>query len=125
MIRRGIPRRDMLKIGLAGAGIAALGVPPAWGRSPVKGTQVTAVLYAAHLVADAVRRRRAHAERSVAARFRDGGDDLGERHFAHAGQEHRVLDLEEITDRCAKCHLAYSGVKPGSEISRFTSLPLS
>src|SRR5260370_17056294 len=53
MIRRSIPRRDVLKIGLAGAGIAALGVPPAWGRSPVKGTQVTAVLYAAHLVAEA------------------------------------------------------------------------
>src|SRR5260370_21416866 len=52
MIRRSIPRRDVLKIGLAGAGIAALGVPPACGRSPVKGTQVTAVLYAAHLVAE-------------------------------------------------------------------------
>src|SRR6476659_9802149 len=48
-----ISRRDVLKIGLAGAGVAALGAPPAWGRSPVKGTQVTAVLYAAHLVAEA------------------------------------------------------------------------
>jgi len=48
-----ISRRDVLKIGLAGAGVAALGAPPAWGRSLVKGTQVTAVLYAAHLVAEA------------------------------------------------------------------------
>ena len=36
-----------------GAGVAALGTPSAWGRRPVKGTQVTAVLYAAHLVAEA------------------------------------------------------------------------
>ena len=53
MIRRSIPRRDVLKIGLAGVGVAAPRRPPAWGRSPVKATQVTAVLYAAHLVAEA------------------------------------------------------------------------
>jgi sulfonate transport system substrate-binding protein len=45
-------RRDVLKIGVAGS--LALGVDPgrAWARSPVKATQVTTVLYAAHLVAE-------------------------------------------------------------------------
>jgi NitT/TauT family transport system substrate-binding protein len=53
MIRRSFSRRAVLKIGLLGSGVAALGARPAWGRSPVKATQVTAVLYAAHLVAEA------------------------------------------------------------------------
>src|SRR4026207_1920672 len=53
-IRRRVSRRDVLKIGLAGAGVAALGAPPpAGGRSPVRGPQVPAVLYAAHLVGEA------------------------------------------------------------------------
>jgi hypothetical protein len=53
MIRRTVCWRDVLKIGLVGSGVAALGARPAWGRSPVKATQVTAVLYAAYLVAEA------------------------------------------------------------------------
>lgn len=45
-------RRDVLKVGLGTAGALALGARPSWGRTPLKVTQVTAVLYAAHLVAE-------------------------------------------------------------------------
>jgi NitT/TauT family transport system substrate-binding protein len=45
-------RRDVLRIGVSGTAAVALGGRPAWGKAPVKGTQVTAVLYAAHLVAE-------------------------------------------------------------------------
>jgi NitT/TauT family transport system substrate-binding protein len=54
MAARRISRRDVLKIGLAGAGATALGAVPAWGRSPVKAAHVTNVLYSAHLVAESV-----------------------------------------------------------------------
>ena len=47
-----VSRRDVLKIGVATAGAVALGARPSWGRAPVKGTQVSSVLYAAHLVAE-------------------------------------------------------------------------
>jgi NitT/TauT family transport system substrate-binding protein len=46
-------RRDVLKIGVSGTAALALGARPARGATPIKITQVTAVLYAAHLVAEA------------------------------------------------------------------------
>ena len=49
---RKLSRRDALKIGMAGGVAWALAPGSAWGRAPVKATQVTAVLYAAHLVAE-------------------------------------------------------------------------
>ena len=49
---RKFSRRDVLKIGMTGSAGWALAPAAAWGRSPVKATQVTAVLYAAHLVAE-------------------------------------------------------------------------
>lgn len=52
MAARSLSRRDILKVGVAGAGALALGARAAHARTPVKGTQVTAVLYAAHLVAE-------------------------------------------------------------------------
>jgi NitT/TauT family transport system substrate-binding protein len=48
-----ISRRDLLKVGVLGGTAAALGGGPAWARTPLKATQVTAVLYSAHLVAEA------------------------------------------------------------------------
>jgi sulfonate transport system substrate-binding protein len=48
-----VSRREILKVGIATAGAVALGPQRSWGRTPIKGTQVTAVLYAAHLVAEA------------------------------------------------------------------------
>jgi NitT/TauT family transport system substrate-binding protein len=49
---RKLSRRDVLKVGMAGSAAWALAPGFAWGRNPVKATQVTAVLYAAHLVAE-------------------------------------------------------------------------
>ena len=69
--------------------------------------------------------RAAHAERAEAAGFGDGGDQLGERHLAHAGEEHRMLDVEEVADRGAQRHAARTASADGSLISFFTSLPLS
>ena len=49
---RKFSRRGVLKVGVAGSAVWALAPASAWGRSSVKATQVTAVLYAAHLVAE-------------------------------------------------------------------------
>jgi NitT/TauT family transport system substrate-binding protein len=46
-------RRDLLKVGLAGAGAFMLAPQAGWAKSPVKAGQVNAVLYCAHFVADA------------------------------------------------------------------------
>lgn len=48
-----LSRRDVLKVGIGGTAALALGAGPAWGKTLLKPTQVTAVLYAAHLVAEA------------------------------------------------------------------------
>jgi ABC-type nitrate/sulfonate/bicarbonate transport system substrate-binding protein len=48
-----VSRRGVLRVGVTAGAALALPGGPAWGRSAVKGTQVTAVLYAAHLVAEA------------------------------------------------------------------------
>ena len=45
-------RRDVLKVGVSGPVALALAARPAWGGAPVKGAQVTAVLFGAHLVAE-------------------------------------------------------------------------
>jgi NitT/TauT family transport system substrate-binding protein len=46
-------RRDVLKVGVAGALALGPAAPAAWARSSVKGTQVTTVLYAGTLIAEA------------------------------------------------------------------------
>ncbi len=48
-----LSRREVLKVGIGGTAALALGARPAWGKTLLKPTQVTAVLYAAHLVAEA------------------------------------------------------------------------
>jgi NitT/TauT family transport system substrate-binding protein len=47
-----VSRRGVLRVGVTAGAALALPGGPAWSRSAVKGTQVTAVLYAAHLVAE-------------------------------------------------------------------------
>lgn len=51
--QRSYARRDVLKLGMAGASALLVGPGNARARSPVKAAQVTAVLYCAHLVAEA------------------------------------------------------------------------
>ena len=46
-------RRDVLRVGVSGTAAMALGARPAWGGAPVKAAHVSAVLYAAHFVAEA------------------------------------------------------------------------
>jgi hypothetical protein len=55
-----------------------------------------------HLLADALRWLRRHAERAEAARFGDRGADPRVGDAAHAGQEDRVLDAEAVADRGAE-----------------------
>ena len=53
-------------------------------------------LHARHLLDQLVGPHRRRAERADAAGLGDGGDEPVVRHPAHAGEHHRVLDLEEL-----------------------------
>src|SRR4029450_7255683 len=56
----------------------------------------------AHLLADPLRRLRGHAQGSEAASLRDGPAHARIGDAAHAGQEHGLLDVEQVADRGAK-----------------------
>ena len=52
-----------------------------------------------------------HAERAEAARLADRGADLGVGHAAHAGEQDRMLDAEQVADRGADAHYRPSVMK--------------